>query len=253
MNKQGQNGIEWTDYTWNVIAGCKHQCRWEMPGGNVAKCYAEEVAEGVAKSAYPNGFNHHYIHTERISEPDAVQTPSRIFIDSMSDLFGNWVDEYDIHAILGQIDNNPQHTFQVLTKNAPRLLKFRPFPSNLWVGVSMPPTYMFGKRLSDQAKQNYLIKALKVLTEINETITWMSFEPLSFDVAPLLAEYEAPISWAVIGAASNGRTKYQPNPKHVSDLLEVCDWYEVPVFMKGNLDWQPAYRNFPDCEMMSHE
>lgn len=29
LNKQtGSRGIEWTDFTFNVTAGCKHACRW---------------------------------------------------------------------------------------------------------------------------------------------------------------------------------------------------------------------------------
>ena len=52
MNKQEKikngkligRGIQWTDFTWNVNAGCFHRCRWAMPDGSVAICYAEEIA-----------------------------------------------------------------------------------------------------------------------------------------------------------------------------------------------------------------
>ncbi len=67
MNKQekiknGQvsgRGIQWCDYTWNANAGCHHACRWEMPDGTVAICYAEEAAKKF-KRAYTHGFEHHY-------------------------------------------------------------------------------------------------------------------------------------------------------------------------------------------------
>ena len=45
MNKQdkgnGKRGIEWTDYTWNPVGGCRHGCRWEMPDGAIALCCFE--------------------------------------------------------------------------------------------------------------------------------------------------------------------------------------------------------------------
>ena len=61
MNRQAKykngklvgRGIEWTDYTSNIIAGCKHDCRWEMPDGKIAICYAETTATNVAQAAYP--------------------------------------------------------------------------------------------------------------------------------------------------------------------------------------------------------
>ena len=54
----GGRGIEWCDETRNATGGCPHGCRWEMPDGAVAICYAEQLAEsGVAKGAYPQGFD----------------------------------------------------------------------------------------------------------------------------------------------------------------------------------------------------
>lgn len=44
------------DATWTPCAGCKQKCRWLMPNGEIAKCYAETCAEGLASKAYPNGW-----------------------------------------------------------------------------------------------------------------------------------------------------------------------------------------------------
>jgi protein gp37 len=55
VNKQykdpNHRGIEWTQYTWNPIAGCLHGCAWTMPDGAVANCYAEDVADRLAPKA----------------------------------------------------------------------------------------------------------------------------------------------------------------------------------------------------------
>lgn len=34
--RNGGRGIEWCDETRNVIGGCPHGCRWQMPDGTLA-------------------------------------------------------------------------------------------------------------------------------------------------------------------------------------------------------------------------
>ncbi|MCU0465056.1 MAG: phage Gp37/Gp68 family protein [Anaerolineae bacterium] len=241
MNKQnkgnGRRGIEWTDYTWNPVGGCKHACRWEMPDGSIAICYAEMVAERVAQSAYANGFEHHYWRPELLNEPLKLATPAKIFLDSMSDLMGAWVPEAEIEQVLDICRQAPQHTFQLLTKNAPRLLKFD-FPENVWVGVSAPPSFFKGKQLSFTQQKKMVQRQLEILRQVNVPVRWMSIEPLSFDIAPLLKN--SPLEWAVIGAATNGPKTYQPRPEWVVNVLEVLDAQNTKVFFKGNIDWPDA-------------
>ncbi len=66
-------------------------------------------------------------------------------------------------------------------------------------------------------------------------VVWMSVEPLSWDVADILAAYPGVLDWAIIGAASNGRRYFQPDARHVDRLLDVLDAQGVAVFYKGNL------------------
>lgn len=267
MNKQGKlkdgkvvGGIEWTKTvlstsieiqgaTSNPIKGCRHGCRWVMPDGTIARCYAEEVAEGVASAAYPYGFEHHYWQPKEIDRWQRVKQPMRIFWDSMSDLFGHWVPVDQIKQVLAGARMAHWHTFQSLTKNPGRMLQFD-LPPNVWAGASSPPDFMWGKAISRPVQERMLHKALAVLTEVGERwpglVTWMSFEPLSWDVAPIVAQYPHALRWAVIGAASNGPKKYQPDPAHVANLLEVLDAQGVPVFFKGNLDWDPWREEFPN-------
>lgn len=246
MNKQSP-GIEWTHpfgrpgYTWNPVAGCFHKCRWTMPDNTIAVCYAETTANGVAGNAYQEGFDHHYFKPHKLNEPLKLESPAGIFLDSMSDLMGHWVPDEQIHAVLDMCEKAYWHIFFLLTKNAPRLLKFT-FPSNVWVGVSMPPDYFMGRLLDQDKQYRMLDKSLDILNVTRANIRWMSFEPLSWDVAPLLAD-NAPLEWAVIGAASKGREYYQPNPEHVGGLLQVLDRQEIPVFFKGNLRGNPATIN----------
>lgn len=259
MNKQGnkQNpigGIEWTHvfgpgtgFTWNPITGCLHDCRWEMPNGEIAQCYAKSVAEGVAQAAYPHGFEYHQVHPDRLREPLLMQKPCGIFLDSMSDLMGHWVPDDQILTVLNICEKAPQHRFMLLTKNAPRLGNFY-FPDNVWVGASSPPNFMFGKRLSYDQQRRMLHRTLDVLARVKAKVRWISAEPLSWDVSGILAAHD-PVQWVVIGAASNGKTLYPPKAEDVAALLEVLDKQQVPVFYKGNMrslplavqDWREEF------------
>lgn len=239
--KVAGRGIQWCSHTWNVNAGCFHRCRWTMPDGSVAICYAEEIAKKFT-TGYPLGFEHSYWRPQNLSEPLKLKEPAKIFLDSMSDLFGHWVEDSQINQILDVCKQADWHVFQSLTKNAPKLLKFK-FPKNVWVGASSPPDSMMGKPLQRHQQEAMLERILQTLTQVrkdNGVVTWISFEPLSWDVSELVAKYPLALRWSVIGAATNGPKVYQPNPDHVQNLLDVLDNQNVPVFFKGNLWGNPA-------------
>ncbi len=254
MNKQansrGGRGIEWCDYTWNPVRGCQHGCRWTMPDGSIAECYAETIAERVAQKAYPQGFEYHYWNPSALQHPLKLQKPSRIFLDSMSDLMGYWVPDEQVAMVLDICRQAEWHTFQLLTKNAPRLLQFD-FPSNVWVGVSAPPSFMFGRRLSLQQQSRMIERQLDVLRQLSVPIRWMSIEPLSFDIAPLLADSD--LEWAVIGAATDGRKEFQPESEWIEHVLHVLDAQDTKVFFKGNLKWSPWREEFPLPSLQSRD
>ncbi len=50
----------------------------------------------------------------------------------------------------------------------------------------------------------------------------------------------------VIGAGSKGAKLYQPKPEWVQGVLDFCDEYHVPVFMKHNLDWPERRMEWPE-------
>jgi protein gp37 len=161
----------------------------------------------------------------------------------MSDLMGHWVPNDQVNQVLDVCRQAPWHSFQVLTKNAPRLKEFK-FPSNIWVGVSAPPTIMFKKPLSLEKQVRMLQIMLKVLESIDVPVRWMSIEPLSFDIAPYLQKSN--LQWAVIGAATNGPKMYQPKPEWVKNVLKVLKQQNTRIFFKGNLIWKPWLEEYPD-------
>lgn len=238
-------GIEWCDETRNATGGCMHDCKWEMPDGTIAGCYAKALAEsGVAKAGYPHGFEHHYWRPQALKQLSAGMEPLLIFVDSMSDLFEANVPSEHVEEVLDAMSRGPHHSFQSLTKAAPQILKYVDrLPPNLWVGVSSPPDWFMGNRLSQKQQAAMLRRSLDVLAEVKKTtgnIVWMSAEPVSWDLTTVIGE-EHPLDWIVIGAASDGRRYFQPDPEHVRRLLNIMDQPRLdgtntPVFFKGNIN-----------------
>lgn len=268
MNIQkGPNKIGWTEVfgegtgaTDNPVGGCFHDCKWLMPIEKtndeiVATCYAGDVAEGVARSAYPQGFRHHYWRPDHLEKWARVKERRGIFIDSMSDMFGAWVPREQILQVMQAAGNASQHVFQSLTKNPKRLLQFiNDFPTNWWIGVSSPPDFMNGKAMPEQDREHFFLSTLAVLHAIKlvrpRQIVWLSLEPITIDAGTLMQRYYMLTrfrpDWLIIGAASNGKAHYQPERELVVEVHRFADRQGVRVYHKENLDWPVLRREFPN-------
>lgn len=147
MNK---TKIEWTEWSWNPMTGCLHDCWY---------CYARRIAKRFYGNFKPKLF------IDRLRE-DMPKKPSKIFVCSMADLFGEWVKSQWIKAILYRVRENPQHTFQFLTKNPERYLEFE-FPKNCWLGTTITG-----------AEQDILSQLKVEQLEKKNNYKFISFEPL---------------------------------------------------------------------------
>ena len=137
-----KTGIEWTDATWNPIAGCNdvsEGCR---------NCYARGMARrleamGSAKYAGLTVLQgSHVVWTGKIAfDEDALLQPLRwkrprmIFTNSMSDLFHENVTDEMRDRIFAVMAVCPQHTFQVLTKRPERMRAY--FASAAYANVQL--------------------------------------------------------------------------------------------------------------------
>jgi protein gp37 len=161
-----------------------------------------------------------------------VKKPSKIFTCSMGDLFGDWVSLHWIKSVLISIKLNPQHQFQILTKNPIRMALFRNIPANAWLGTSIDGL-------------GNSIDRLKILSDapFNGHIRFASFEPLLADVVSQSNFTLENIDWVIVGAQTGPKAK-SPEIDWISDIGLAARKAKVPVFLKDNLPW-PNYSYTP--------
>jgi protein gp37 len=116
------SSIEWTDRTWNPVRGCS------VISPGCTNCYAMKQAHrfsgegrayfGLTKQtkAGPQWTGQVRCVDSALEEPLRWRTPSRIFVNSMSDLFHENVPDSFIAAVFAVMGAASRHTFQVLTK-----------------------------------------------------------------------------------------------------------------------------------------
>jgi protein gp37 len=174
--------IEWTDATWNPVTGCTKI----SPGCKF--CYAERLTErfGFQK------FSEIRLHPERLNLPLRWRAPRRVFVNSMSDLFHDRVPNSFIERVFNVMARARQHTFQVLTKRADRLLDWSRHQSSnisphIWIGVSV-----------ESAQYLWRVDRLR---QVSARKRFISAEPL---LGPLSGLDLDGITWVITGGESGG-------------------------------------------------
>ena len=122
--------IEWTEATWNPIAGCSVL----SPG--CTNCYAMRTAARLARieatapiyagltqpsKAGPVWTGRIEVNEKAPLEPLRRRKPTMYFVNSMSDLFHESVPDEVIDRVFAVMALCAQHTFQVLTKRSARM------------------------------------------------------------------------------------------------------------------------------------
>ena len=266
MNK---TKIEWCDYTWNPVTGCKHGCPY---------CYAERIAKRFCiypanddgklhvadsindiysdngasdiKDPFKWGFSPTF-HKYRLDEPQKVKKPSRIFVVSMGDLFGEWVPDEWIEMVFEVCNRAPWHTFLFLTKNPKRYEQFAKAEYNKESGEyksKIPANCLTGATVTnpDILAPDYLR-----LTDLHVAghSSFISFEPLLSGFNEKHSLIFPSLKWVIIGAQT-GPNAVKPKPEWVQSIINQCRAAWVPLFLKDNLGWHEEIKEFP--EGMSH-
>jgi protein gp37 len=155
-----------------------------------------------------------------------IKEPSRIFICSTHDLFGEWIPDKWIFDIITICQKYPQHTFLLLTKNPKRYLDFT-FRDNFWLGATLT-------KQSDDWRSAFA-RAVK-----HRGVKFFSIEPLLGDIKIPELPY---INWLIIGGLT-------PTPKHphiwIDNILKQSDEHNIPVFIKHNAYYPTIRQEFPE-------
>ena len=174
--------ISWTDLSWNPASGCQpvsEGCRY---------CYAKLLAERKRGTrAFPNGFNL-TIRPHKLNEPFKIKKPSRVFVNSMSDLFWDEIPTEYIDKVVDVIEQTPQHHYQILTKRVERMVEYskkRILPDNFWAGVTV--------EREDMAYRIDMLRQVSVKTR------FVSAEPLLGPISHINLDG---ISWVIVGGES---------------------------------------------------
>jgi protein gp37 len=132
-------------------------------------------------------------------------------------------DRGDTFAVFRRMFFTPQHRYYVLTRN-PKIAQQYPnelgLIKNLWFGVTI--------------ESEGFIDRANWLKTIPAQVRYVSCEPLlgMIDLRPQLSAGE--ISWVIVGAMT-GPNAIKPDSKWLSWIVQDCDQFKVPVFVKNNL------------------
>ena len=119
----------WYDFNWSPVVGCLRGCEY---------CYLPQYMERFTgqKTIEPQ------FYPEKLSEPYEIKSPSTIFVCAFADLFGSWIPDEWIKAVIKTITETPRHTYVFLTKNPQRYREFE-FPANVYLGITVEaPEYL---------------------------------------------------------------------------------------------------------------
>ncbi len=219
-----KRSIGWADYTINPVKGlCPVGCSY---------CYARRMYKRFKWNPYIKFDNQPLLGVRRIKKP------SRIFVGSTIELFGEWVEDWMLDNIFVTTQSYPQHTFIFLTKHPLHAMKFmgwrpdyqhharpaRKLPNNVWMGVSIT------NHLDAPRVRNFLLERMA-------KVNFISIEPLlgHMDGWSLQNVIEL-ADWVIIGQQTPVRKATMPKIEWIKEIVKAADEVGIPVFLKDNLE-----------------
>jgi protein gp37 len=187
--------IEWTEATWNPVAGCT------IISPGCTNCYAMRLATRLAAmgqtkyqaTTRKSGGRFKWNGTVKLDDasvdlPRGWKRGKLIFVNSMSDLFHDKVSLKFIQRVFKTMNETPQHTYQILTKRSERVEKLSTsltWTSNIWMGTSV--------------ENSDYVWRIDCLRRTGAAVKFLSLEPL---LGPLDNLNLQGIDWAIVGGES---------------------------------------------------
>lgn len=236
----GLSDIEWTDATWNPVAGCR------VLSAGCTNCYAMRMAARLQAMAHPayegttRKSGNRYVWTGRtnlieaaLAIPLSWKKPRLVFVNSMSDLFQDSVPFEFVERIWAVMEKAEIHTFQILTKRPDRMAEFldrreQPALRNVWLGTSVE---------DDQVSHR-----IDELRRCNSLVRFISFEPLIGSVGEIDL---SKVHWAIVGGES-GPAARELKAEWVESIHSQCEAQDVRFFFKqwGGVNKKRTGRTF---------
>lgn len=222
----GLTDIEWTDATWNPVAGCL------MISPGCTNCYAMRMAARLQSMNHPS-----YRGTVRKSGGRPVWTgkvnlvdhaleiprrwkkPRKIFVNSMSDLFQDGVPSGFIQRVWETMRQADHHVYQILTKRPDNMKRIvaelnLKAESHIWLGTSV--------------ESEKYVERIDLLKSTPAGIRFVSFEPL---LGPVGAVDLKGIHWAIVGGES-GPSARAMDQSWVGEIKQQCRKSGTAFFFK---------------------
>ncbi len=221
-----ETSIEWTDATWNPVAGCT------ILTAGCTNCYAMRMAarlEAMGQEKYQGltrktGGRSKWtgkitLDPKSLSVPETWSKPRKVFVNSMSDLFHSDVPADFIREVWGVMQRTPRHTYQILTKRPDRMMEVLsrgdfPVLPNVWLGTSV--------------EDDRVLSRIDDLRNVPAAIRFISFEPLIGSVAGANLDR---VHWAIVGGESGPNSRYM-DPLWVDEIETICRRAGTAFFFK---------------------
>lgn len=223
--------IEWTDATWNPVAGCS------IESAGCTNCYAMDMARrlelmgmekyaGLTRQTGKRTVWNGVIREDKpsLQIPYKWKKPRKIFVNSMSDLFHEKVSEEFIMSVWQVMRGTPRHNYQILTKRPKRMADIvsrmdgNVLP-NVWLGASV--------------EDSNVVERIDHLRAAPAAIRFISFEPL---VGPVGAVNLNGIHWAIVGGES-GRKARPVREEWIDEIYYQCVQASTAFFFKQWGTW----------------
>jgi protein gp37 len=253
----GLSKIEWTDCTLNPIRARRKdsgKVGWhcEKVSPACTNCYASTLNQrnlphcgtGLDYTRASRDQVEIFLDLDVLRQPLQWKKPRRIFVCSMTDLFGDFVPDDMIGEVWRLMANLQRHTYHVLTKRADRLALLIPrlvatfgVLENLQLGVTVE-------------NQDYADERIPRLLQVDAAVRFISYEPAlgGIDIRRYLSRphpngWNNGLSWVIAGGESGAKAR-PPHPSWFEDVRDQCQAAGVPFFFKqwgSYVRWEPKY------------
>lgn len=245
------SNIEWTDKVWNPVVGCNKISQ------GCKNCYAETMHKRLM-FMQPEKYNRLFLegafpHEPSLNIPLKWEKPSKIFVNSMSDLFHANIPFEFIDRVFRIMIEAQRHTFMILTKRPKIMLEFAKYYTRRHAeGFGFSKNICLGVSVEDQQTAD---ERIPLLLQTPAAVRFISAEPLidKIDLTNIQTENyflnslngdhfprkmllgrkitDMKLHWVVVGGESGPKARPM-YPEWIRKIRDDCKAADIPFFFK---------------------